>query len=290
MSSALNQAGNTDLAGSDAHSAGIGVYARTPIEYRNSIPIFSSPDEYSENYERIAHDHLEFTKYSGKNPFMEEESWIESEVSTATLVKKYSSAGNLILDVGVGLGRLLSRFNDMERYGMDISLDYLAKAKNQGIEVCFARIEDTPYKDNTFDIVVCTDVLEHVLDLNLCVSKILRCLKPGSHLIVRVPYREDLSAYAKPDFPYRFAHIRNFDEFSLMLLFSRIFSAEVLEFTTVGRTLDWARMVYRFPIGNRTFARAVRLVKRYLPTFGKMLSFRLFTPVEINMVIRKPVP
>jgi 2-polyprenyl-3-methyl-5-hydroxy-6-metoxy-1,4-benzoquinol methylase len=66
---------------------------------------------------------------------------------------------------------------------------------------------------------VCADVLEHVLDLNLVCAKILSVLRPGGILIVRDPYREDLRAYTVPSCPYKFIHLRNFDENSLQLLF-----------------------------------------------------------------------
>ena len=49
-----------------------------------------------------------------------------------------------------------------------------------------------PYSDESFDVILCTDVLEHVIDLNLCVAKILSVLKKGGLLIIRVPNREDL--------------------------------------------------------------------------------------------------
>src|SRR4029078_9982758 len=99
--------------------------------------------------------------------------------------------------------------------------------KRQGIEVCYSRIEDMPYTENTFDVITCTDVLEHVLDLNLCCSKILSVLKPGGVFIARVPVHEDLRRYLAPDFPYEFVHVRGFTEASLQLFFSRIMGCVV---------------------------------------------------------------
>ena len=52
-----------------------------------------------------------------------------------------------------------------------------------------------PYEDGFFDAIVACDVLEHVIDLNECCRQILRVLKPGGVLIVRVPFKEDLSPY-----------------------------------------------------------------------------------------------
>ena len=263
------------------------IYERAPLEVIEGIPVFSKPDAYTSNYARIAEDHLRETGRTGENPFIARDLWEASEASTAALLRKYVRTGDRVLDVGVGLGRLFEGFPEQVRYGMDISLPYLRVAKDKGIEVCLSRIEDMPYRAEAFDVVVCTDVLEHVLDLNLCVSRVLGPLKRGGFLIVRVPYREHLAPYLHPDYPYRYAHLRNFDEFSLALVFERVFETRVIEHTTVGRSLDPARIKYPLPIGNRIFAGAVRLIAKLAPPLGKLLSARLFTPVEINMVIQR---
>ena len=58
---------------------------------------------------------------------------------------------------------MLQNFPGLRRHGMDISRGYLKVSREVGIDVCYARIEDMPYKPDTFDVIVCTDVLEHVL-------------------------------------------------------------------------------------------------------------------------------
>uniref|UniRef100_UPI004048783B class I SAM-dependent methyltransferase n=1 Tax=Algoriphagus sp. TaxID=1872435 RepID=UPI004048783B len=101
--------------------------------------------------------------------------------------------GDKILDVGVGLGRLLSKIDkNVRKYGVHISLSYLKEAKQKGIEVLKSKIEELPYLDDTFDIIITTDVLEHVFDLNLCVHQIKRVLKAGGLVLVRVPNEKDL--------------------------------------------------------------------------------------------------
>jgi 2-polyprenyl-3-methyl-5-hydroxy-6-metoxy-1,4-benzoquinol methylase len=73
-----------------------------------------------------------------------------------------------------------------------------------------SRIEDMPYKKGHFDVVVTTDVLEHVFDLNLAVSKILSVVKNDGVIVVRVSYKENLEGYLHPNFPYDLVHLRSF--------------------------------------------------------------------------------
>jgi SAM-dependent methyltransferase len=267
------------------------VYARQPLEVRDGMPAFSVPDAFIRNYERISADHLASLEAKGTNPWIPERLWLEMEATTVDLVTKYSKPGDAILDVGVGLARILSRFPGLRRFGMDISWGYLKEARSKGVEVCFSRIEDMPYRPSTFDLLVCTDVLEHVLDLNLCCQKLIDVLKPGGVMIVRVPVHEDLSRYIDPSFPYEFVHLRAFTEPSLRLLFERILRCEVVELTPGGYwplgdrlkiTLPFGRL---FSIGFRVFGR-IPIVRSI---FYKPIAERLYHPIDANVVVRKPL-
>lgn len=262
-------------------------YTRAPLSIEDGVPIFSETDFYVENYDRIADDHLMHFEATGHNPFMREDHWEEIEKSTEVLINKYAPhPGVKILDVGVGMGRLLERFPKLSRFGMDISRGYLKYAQKKGIEVCMSRIEDMPYMDGCFDIVVTTDVLEHVLDLNVALSKIMRVLKEGGVLIVRVPYKEDLKGYLHPDYPYDLVHLRNFDENNLRILFEKIFNVEVLEWTLAGYKSGRLKV----GAGVRCYAgitrRLLNIVRRLDGGTYSYLARRLLEPTEINMVIR----
>jgi SAM-dependent methyltransferase len=213
-------------------------FAIEPLEFKDGIPVFSKIDRYVENYQRIAHDHLKAQTETEQNPFIPEELWISLETSTRALIVKHVAPRGRILDVGVGLGRLLGPLTNYERHGIDISLDYLNISRDKGIEVAFARIEDMPYPHGFFDAVAVTDVLEHVLDLNACCRRIIDVLRPGGMLIVRVPFKEDLDVYLREDLDYEFIHLRNFDEASLRLLFVKILNLEYVESTTVAPHLQ----------------------------------------------------
>lgn len=272
-----------------------------PIKYEGDIPVFSEMDTYVDNYNDISSDHVRMMKEGSDNPWIPEDIWAEMEEVTISLIQKYSTdvLGQgvkklKILDVGVGLGRLLSKLdalmpNSFDLHGMDIALPYLQKAANRDIKVIMSKIEDIPYQEGYFDFVTCTDVLEHVLDLNHCVEKILSVLKPGGYLIVRVPNRENLSSYLKPDYPYELAHVRGFDENSLRLLFTRIFKCEVLEHKGGLLISNPSLLKYNLPI--RGYSRILNL---YLSAVRKISNQRFKTqlakfyyPTEMNIVIRK---
>jgi 2-polyprenyl-3-methyl-5-hydroxy-6-metoxy-1,4-benzoquinol methylase len=264
------------------------IYAREPLNRHLEIPVFSEPDEYTENYEKISQDHLEFMNQDGGNPWIDDELWTELESSTARLIEKYSQPDHRILDVGVGLGRLMSHFPQLRRYGMDISFGYLEIARTKGIEVCYARVEDMPYRAGLFDVVVATDMLEHVPDLNLSCTRMLHALKPGGVLIVRVPYREDLSPYLAPEYPYKYVHLRNFDEPGLRLFFERIMNCDWLEVTKTGIYLqDNSRLKYRSPKGEWTLIKLLKRMDKTFPSAYQKLKRRLVLPMEINVVVKK---
>ena len=267
------------------------VYGRKPIGFYQNIPVFSEQSDYTENYDKISHDHLASLRAQGTNPFIEEEHWLQMENSTRVLVEKYVRAGERILDTGVGLGRLLSHFPGLKRYGVDISFGYLLEAQKKGIEVCYALIEEMPYVDEVFDLVLCTDVLEHVLSLDACVTRILSVLKPGGILVIRVPYREALGVYTHKSYPYRYAHVRNFDEHSLNLLFTNCFGCEVLE-TSYDLYLPNTDR-YRYPLptqyGIRVQRKFLALMKKSWPCRYEKAVRAMVYPALINIVVRKPV-
>ncbi|MBD2743810.1 3-demethylubiquinone-9 3-O-methyltransferase [Coleofasciculus sp. FACHB-1120] len=91
------------------------------------------------------------------------------------------------LDVGCG-GGFTCEF--MAKRGVKVSgIDQSAKCIQQaqdhaslsGLQIDYQHgySENLPYRANTFDIVVCVDVLEHVADLRQTISEIHRILKPN---------------------------------------------------------------------------------------------------------------
>ena len=53
-------------------------------------------------------------------------------------------------------------------------------------------IHDIPLEDNTFDVVFCNHVLEHVQDDQQCMRELCRVLKPGGLAIMQVPQNRNM--------------------------------------------------------------------------------------------------
>lgn len=273
------------------------LYKKTPLGYDDDIPIFSEVDDYVDSYTKISNDHLSSITGDEENPWIKKWVWEQMERGTVQHIQNcifQSNRSLKILDVGVGLGRLLDDVRkanygrELNLYGVDISIPYLKVAKKKGINVSMAKIEDMPYMQNYFDIIVCTDVLEHVEDLNLCIKKILYCLSPDGWLIIRVPNREDLSKYLVPNYPYKYSHLRTFDEWSLELLFTRVFRLEIVD-KSPGLYYENANLLK--VTQSYWLNLIIRALLRFIRFFSKsMYSYLIpyfYYPTEINMVVKK---
>ena len=64
------------------------VFAKPPLSVWEGIPVFSAPDRFTENYERIAEDDPASLATKGTNPWIPERLWREMEATTIALITK----------------------------------------------------------------------------------------------------------------------------------------------------------------------------------------------------------
>ena len=101
--------------------------------------------------------------------------------------------------------------------------------------------------------------------------------------------REDLSQYLMPSFPYKYVHMRNFDENSLRLLFERIFNCEFICLSSGPYVPGHGRLKYSFPfpkfegILNRLIS-SIKPVNEHI--YEKIVQI-FYHPIEINIVVKK---
>lgn len=67
------------------------------------------------------------------------------------------------------------------------NLDYITADLNSPIVDIKANILNLPFKDNSFDVVFCNHVLEHIEDDKKAMSELYRVLRPGGMGIFQVP-------------------------------------------------------------------------------------------------------
>jgi len=95
-----------------------------------------------------------------------------------------------ILDVGCGNGSLLQPFcTSQECYGVDISEIQLKKAQMKGIRTCHIDLESErlPFANDFFDLVICSETIEHLLDPDNLLQEIHRTVRLGGTFILTFP-------------------------------------------------------------------------------------------------------
>lgn len=194
-----------------------------------------------------------------------------------------------LLDVACGQGRLIlyGPFPGMQFHGADVSRSSLATAVERG----YANVVETnvahplPFPDQSFDVIVCSHILEHLAQPQGLVSEAHRLLRPGGLLVVGVPIclwwtrllRIHLLPLIIPSkrpeaLAARFGHVQFFTLPSLKRLLGQFLLEDIrgFRFLSAGRYL---------PLENW------RWYYRVNSAWGKLCP-RLTS--EVNVIARKP--
>ncbi|MFE9576363.1 class I SAM-dependent methyltransferase [Nocardia sp. NPDC006044] len=95
------------------------------------------------------------------------------DVATGT-----AAAAAVVADVGVRA----------KVVGVDSSVQMLEQARARdgvnGVRLVVAMVEELPFADRTFDLVLCTRALHHVRRPDLVVAEMARVVRPGGHVII----------------------------------------------------------------------------------------------------------
>lgn len=168
--------------------------------------------EFSERYERWG----EFVART--------ESEIPRRKATIGLVE-----GGLLLEIGCAEGFMTAELTkkSSQVVASDIGLSYLKRAKANVPDAHFSRLDihNIPFEENTFDYVICAEVLEHVLSPYRALNEINRVLKKDGFLVLSVPnnmiFQRIIAHILKMRRPltgFTSAHINFYDTGSLLQL------------------------------------------------------------------------
>lgn len=94
-----------------------------------------------------------------------------------------------VIDLGCGCGYLLHLINDTyDAVGMDGSPQAVEFSRKRGVRVEEGVLpEPVPYGDESADVILMLDVLEHLQNDTACFARATRLLKPGGIAICTVP-------------------------------------------------------------------------------------------------------
>jgi len=92
-----------------------------------------------------------------------------------------------VLDIGCGISTVL-HYVDGRKFGIDPLADEYTKLYKypENIKIVKGLGEYLPFLDRYFDVVFCTNVLDHVTDPKRIIYEIYRVLKPGGYFILTV--------------------------------------------------------------------------------------------------------
>ncbi|MGO4565732.1 class I SAM-dependent methyltransferase [Rhizobium sp. 2YAF20] len=162
--------------------------------FRERAP-FLSPDEYAELYRNHPRVH-------------------EGTDNSAACIERISESvlGTSVCDIGCGTGALLShirlvRPDVTQLTGVDFVIDDASKL--DGIEYVAAKVESLPFGDGEFDTVICTHVIEHILDYRQAIAELRRISR--RRVIIVVPREREYKYTFNPHFnffPYTHSFLR----------------------------------------------------------------------------------
>lgn len=98
----------------------------------------------------------------------------------------------IIFDAGCGsmasFARVLaSQFPAWHFIGLDLKLA-TPQSRAPNLHLCVGDLRGLPVT-GPFDVIYCIDVLEHLEDVETCLSDLVRCLSPGGYMFLHVPSR-----------------------------------------------------------------------------------------------------
>ncbi len=164
------------------------------------LPRIYPPHYYAYNYDQAVHplalrakDWLDRGKV---------QSWISKHPATSKSAKNPRPQKALrVLDVGCGNGRYLKRLHRLglakhNLYGVEMNEAAIHQLNQAGFQGYYGRLEEVAPElpENSFDVIVLLQVLEHVANPAQIVQILAQLLRPGGRLILETPNIEGWDA------------------------------------------------------------------------------------------------
>ena len=183
-----------------------------------------------------------FDYYRDRNDKLEQ---VSVSLLRRSIIRQIPRNTRFLLDVGCGCAYIAKHF--ISSGTRVVSLDVaqanaekaLKKYPSDNHAAVVADVFALPFKENTFDCIVASEIIEHTVDPHAFVEALKRVLKPGGTLIISTPYKEkieySLCIHCNCKTPKN-AHLHSFDKNNMRSLHSTS-GLEVERITLVGNKL-----------------------------------------------------
>ncbi len=118
--------------------------------------------------------------------------WRTGQERRLDLVRRYVPLeGKRVLDIGCGIGTYVRRMQELspETYGVDIDPQRVTLGAESVPNLAVAVGEYLPFADESFDVVLLNEVIEHVTSDRDTMREAYRILKPGGAAVIYAPNR-----------------------------------------------------------------------------------------------------
>lgn len=145
------------------------------------------PEEFKEWNERMVQKYDPDAFHHHSNPLVR---FVEGKRVKAIIRLMDIHKEDRVIEIGCGAGNVIGKTRFGKLFGMDISPLILTKAKQKlrsRVDLFQGDAQILPCKDGVFMKVICSEVLEHLLDPSASIEEMERVLEPKGLAIVSVP-------------------------------------------------------------------------------------------------------
>jgi SAM-dependent methyltransferase len=106
------------------------------------------------------------------------------------LIASLTKPSDVVLDIGCGNGSMLRHLQGLgyrHLQGLEISGYAIKRLRGEGIEVHYGALSSIALPEASFDVVIASQILEHIIRRHRFLSEMRRILKPGGRALIFVP-------------------------------------------------------------------------------------------------------
>ncbi len=197
--------------------------------------------------------------------------WRSGQERRLALIRRYVNLeGARILDVGCGIGTYVRRLRDLSEhvYGIDIDEQRVRRGSLSLPNLALAAGEHMPFPNDSFDVIMLHEVIEHVSDDAATLREACRVARPGGKVVVYAPNRlypfETHGVYVGRRYVFGNIPLVNYLPRFLRRRLAphvRAYSKGDLRSLTKGLDASWAAHTVVFPGFDNVAARSGKLAK-----------------------------